>query len=332
MPFDLVIDEQTVDGNEARVSKTSVCGSWGAVAGSLRYFADRFGNPRASIEGTQLPKDLVRKYAVHGDPEIVYGGDERRDAVLRRTRVTYFGFELERDETFLDEFDDEEAPAARRVLAEALATEAARHPGARANRRDIEELRECYRRSGGETPRLGLPELRERYAALLAGVRSVREYRSAPLRLDLRGLVDAETRARLRELPEHVIVRDLPVGIDYEVEEVVPGSPIGVARLVLPEKLARTLVQEEVPVLDRPVRFLVHRGQRGSVRAGTLEELQELLDRPWSPDEPSRRRQREDDGRRKKREQDTARTRGELDRFRRSRDRARVSPHRRGKR
>ena len=33
MPFDLVIDEHTADGQEARVSKTSVAGSWGAVAG-----------------------------------------------------------------------------------------------------------------------------------------------------------------------------------------------------------------------------------------------------------------------------------------------------------
>ncbi|HYL28815.1 MAG TPA: helicase-related protein, partial [Gemmatimonadales bacterium] len=39
MPFDLVIDERTADGQEARVSKTSVAGSWGAVAGNLRYFA-----------------------------------------------------------------------------------------------------------------------------------------------------------------------------------------------------------------------------------------------------------------------------------------------------
>ena len=33
MPFDLVIDEHTADGTEARISKTSVAGSWGAVAG-----------------------------------------------------------------------------------------------------------------------------------------------------------------------------------------------------------------------------------------------------------------------------------------------------------
>ena len=63
MPFDLVIDEQTSWGEEARVSKTSVCGSWGAIAGELRYFADKFGRPRASIEGTQLPMDLVRRFA-----------------------------------------------------------------------------------------------------------------------------------------------------------------------------------------------------------------------------------------------------------------------------
>src|SRR5579862_2951994 len=55
MPFDLVIDEQTAWGEDARVSKSSVCGSWGPIAGELRYFADKFGNARAGIEGTQIP-------------------------------------------------------------------------------------------------------------------------------------------------------------------------------------------------------------------------------------------------------------------------------------
>src|SRR2546426_7938927 len=35
MPFDLVIEEETADGHEARVSRGSVCGSWGAVAGKI---------------------------------------------------------------------------------------------------------------------------------------------------------------------------------------------------------------------------------------------------------------------------------------------------------
>src|SRR2546421_10876083 len=33
MPFDLVIDEQTTDGREARVSRSSAGASWGAIAG-----------------------------------------------------------------------------------------------------------------------------------------------------------------------------------------------------------------------------------------------------------------------------------------------------------
>jgi ATP-dependent helicase HrpA len=64
----------------------------------------------------------------------------------------------------------------------------------------------------------------------------------------------------------------------------------GVARLRLPEKIARTLHESELPALDRPLRFTVHRGARGSLRAATLDELQELLERPWMPDEVERER------------------------------------------
>src|SRR5829696_6646938 len=77
MPFDLVIDEHTADGQEARVSKTSVAGSWGAVAGSLRFFADRFGTPRASIEGTTLSYDLVRAHAALGPARVVLTGPRK---------------------------------------------------------------------------------------------------------------------------------------------------------------------------------------------------------------------------------------------------------------
>jgi len=45
--------------------------------------------------------------------------------------------------------------------------------------------------------------------------------------------------------------------------------------------------------------FAVHRGARGSLRAATLEELQELLERPWMPEEVERERapERSYDGR-----------------------------------
>src|SRR5260370_24258882 len=86
MPFTLVIDEETASGDQARVSKTSVCGSWGPIAGELRYFADKFGNPRASIEGTQVPPDLIRKYAQTGDATRAYDA-QRKQASLSRLRA-----------------------------------------------------------------------------------------------------------------------------------------------------------------------------------------------------------------------------------------------------
>lgn len=95
MPFDLVIDEETVDGEPARVSRSSVCGSWGAIAGTLRYFADRWGVPRAAIEGTQIPMDLIRRYATRSAGELVYEPRRRAIPFVVRRRVEYFGFELE---------------------------------------------------------------------------------------------------------------------------------------------------------------------------------------------------------------------------------------------
>ena len=322
MPFDLVIDEATVDGQEARVSKSSVCGSWGAVAGSLRYFADRHGVPRAAIEGTQVPMGLVRKYAQRGESRLTYDGRGKRDALIRESRLTYFGFDLERDEDVLDEFPEGQEQAARRAIAEALARGETRHVAVKRNRAAIEEARELYRRSAGATPRLGLAELTAMYEEALGEVRSIREYRGAPLRLPLTGWVSPEERERLLALPGHLDLRNKPVGIEYDVEEGggEDGRPatVGVARLVLPEKLARTLVDEELPRLDRPLRFVVHRGQRGSVRAATLRELQELLDRPWSPDErQAGREERDEERHRRRRERDAADVRGQFARERR---------------
>ena len=289
MPFQLVIDEETVTGDEARVSKTSVCGSWGAVAGTLRYFADKFGVPRAAIEGTQLPTDLVRRYATRHAPRVVYDPSKGQRPLALEHRVTYFGFELERDREPLDGFPAAHAAEARRAIAESLARMEARHPAVMRNRAAIEEVRETWRRSGGRTPKLGLAELTAWYEAQLTGVEDLHAFRAAALRFDPDALVPAAERARWMTLPGAVEIRDRTVPVHYEVEELADGTTRGVARLQMPEKLARTLVAEEVPALDRPLRFVVTRGQRGTVRGETLEEVQELLSRPWSSDESDAR-------------------------------------------
>ncbi len=292
MPFQLVIDEETVTGDEARVSKTSVCGSWGAIAGTLRYFADKFGIPRAAIEGTQLPPDAVRRHATRHAPRVTYDPSKRDRPFALETKVTYFGFELEHDREPLESFPAELAAEARRALAEALARGEARHHAVPRNRPAIDEVREAWRRSGGTTPRLGLAELTQWYERQLADVNDLHGFRNAPLRFDADAFVPREERARLMALPGGVEVRDRTVSVHYEVEELADGSVRGVARLQMPEKLARTLVAEELPVLDRPLRFVVTRGARGTVRGDSLEAVQELLARPWSEEEPDRERRR----------------------------------------
>jgi uncharacterized membrane protein YgcG len=191
------------------------------------------------------------------------------------------------------------------------------------NRTAIEEIREVYRRSGGETPRLGLPELTALYEAELRDVHSLDDLRAAPLHLELDALVAPDLRARMLALPAMTVVREREVEIDYDVEER-DGQRYGVARLKLPEKMARTLTDDELPVLDRPVRFVVPRGQRGSVRADSLDQLQELLDRPWTDEEVERHdRARQDNSQKKNDARRHRRTRDAASEFKRSRGNSR---------
>jgi ATP-dependent helicase HrpA len=283
MPFDLVIDEQTYWGEEARVSKTSVCGNQGAIAGSLRYFADRYGTTHAAIEGTQVPMDLLSRYARRSEPRLVY--DARRMSLVLDWRLEHSGFVLDSEVQVLRGWEPELADRARRVLAEAAAQGEARHSAVRRNQRGIDEVREVWRRSGGRTAKLEVPELAALYEAQLEGITTMTEFLERPLELDVDAMVPPETREKFLALPSTVFIRDREVELGYEVEQDEKGAPFGVVRLHLPEKLARTLVEEELPELDRPVRFLVPRGRRGNATANTLLELQDLLDQPWMPEE-----------------------------------------------
>jgi hypothetical protein len=154
----------------------------------------------------------------------------------------------------------------------------------RANERAIEMVRETYRRSGGKTLRLGQAELTALYQSQLSDVHSMEDFRHARVVVDADALVPAEVRARYAALPAAIEIRGREVEIQYDVEEGETG-PVGVARLRLPEKLARSLAPEELPTLDRPLRFVVTRGARGAARGSTLSELQDELERPFTPDE-----------------------------------------------
>ena len=269
MPFDLVMDERTADGQEARVSRHSMAGSWGAVAGTLRYFADRFGVPRASIEGTTIPYDVVRRYARHGPPEIEVVGPRRHQGLVLRRRLHYFGFELETVvEPLEGEVQPELLPLVRDALTDALLAGGTVHPDQARLRRARELLGELWRRSGG-TLKAAAPEaLWRRVREQLESVTSWQSFLATRIQLDPDELVSAEERDRLLALPSGVRLFGDVAPIDYEVSSEGP-----VARLRLREGQARRLREADLPRLDRPLRFAVVRGNRPAVRAESLEEL-----------------------------------------------------------
>jgi ATP-dependent helicase HrpA len=294
MPFDLVIDERTVDGHEARVSKTSVAGSWGAVAGSLRFFADRFGTPRAGIEGTTLSYDLVRQYAVLGPPKVVLGGPRKHQRLMIERRRSYFGFELETELHPVDgEIPPELQSSARDVLTRALIDGETVHPDQQRLRRTLAELDELWRRSGGTLTSLSPEAIRSRIRAQLEGVTSWEGFLRTRIVLDPRELVDDATRERLEALPTSLRVKGDAVPLEYEVQ-----GGVGVARVRLREGQARRMRQDEVPPLDRPLRFAVQRGGHAPIHADTIQALQAALQRSPRSDEDEPR-QWEDRGRRK---------------------------------
>ena len=220
MPFDLVIDEHTADGQEARVSKTSVAGSWGAVAGSLRFFADRFGVPRASIEGTTLSYDLVREHATLGAPRVVLSGPRKHQGLAVERRRSYFGFELDTEvEPLRDGVPEPLRDTARGVLAEALIEGETAHPDQGRLRRAVETLDELWRRSGGTLDAAAPNAVRSRLRAQLERVIGWDDFLRTRVQLDPGALIDEATRSRLEELPSMIRLRGDAAPLDYEVAD-----------------------------------------------------------------------------------------------------------------
>jgi len=289
MPFDLVLDEQTADGQPARVSRNSVAGSWGAVAGNLRYFADRFGVPRAAIEGTTLPYDLIRRYARRGAAEVELGGPRKHRGLFLRSRRSYFGFELDAEvEPLPDEVPMALRPALRAELTRALLAGETTHPSQARVRRGAAVLGELWRRSGGTLAAASPDEVRKHLSQQLEGLAGWNEFLSTRVELDPAELVTEAARDSLMSLPSSVRLLGDMVPLSYEITE--QG---GTVRLLLREGQARRLNERELPRLDRPIRFGVVRGNRPSLEANTLEDLQRLL----NAREPRKRHRRVHHGR-----------------------------------
>ena len=276
MPFDLVIDEQTADGQEVRVARSSLAGSWGAVAGTIRYFADRFGVPRASIEGTTLSYELVRRHARHGPATVVLTGSRKHRQLSLSRRLSYYGFDLETEIEPLDgTFPEDLAGPARQALAQALREGSTPHPDQGRIRRAVTVLGEWWRRSGGRLLQASDAALEALLLQQLTGVNSWERFLATPLALDPETLVSEAERHRLDALPSMMRLHGDAIALEYAVEE-----ETGVVWLLLREGQARRLERRDLPELDRPLRFRVARSGEPPLEAASLDQLHVELRRP----------------------------------------------------
>ncbi|CAN5335984.1 hypothetical protein BH23GEM4_BH23GEM4_06790 [soil metagenome] len=293
MPFDLIVDGETSWGEEVWTSRSSVCGKWGAIAGDIRYFSDRSGRVRGAIEGTQLPYELLWEYAEQGEPEFRYDPAHRRRPLRLHSARTFHGFELDASDAGVDVFPEGREQEARTALAEALSSGAAQHPSAAGNRRTLRELREVHRRSGGAVPEAGGAALAERFAARLADVGSYGDFLAADLHLDPDDWAPPAERERWLALSDTISLAGDDYPLDYALED---GT--AVARARVPAKLLRQLDEDDLPELDRPLRWTVTRGKRQAIRAASLEEARAQLQEARR--ERARGREEHDDGSRRR--------------------------------
>lgn len=286
MPFELVIDERTADGQEVRVSRNSFAGTWGAVAGAIRYFADRFGTPRASIEGTTIPYDLVRRHATRGPPSVRVAGPRKLQHLEVVRTLHYFGFDLETvAEPLTGTFPAPVRDAARKALARGLAEGGVVHPDQGVVRRAVQRLREYWRRSGGTLVQASDAAIEAALLAQLEAVDSWAAFQRTPVRLPVDELIDEGTRASLDALPTTVRLHGDATALEYDVER---GEPV--VRIRLREGQARRLVADDLPAFDRAVRFQVVRGGETPLEAASLDALRGLLRRPGTRAHPHRHR------------------------------------------
>jgi len=207
--------------------------------------------------------------------------------MMERQR-TYFGFELETEvESLEQEVPPELQSEAADVLAGALWAGETTHPDQNRLRRALAELDELWRRSGGTLEAVSPEALRREIRDQLDSVRSWEDFLRTRIVLSPDDLVNRETRLRLEGLPGRLQLRGDAVPLDYEVQN---GE--AVARVRLREGQAKRLRADELPRLDRPLRFAVQRGRHPPLMADTISDLQALLrrspkasdqDEPFSP-------------------------------------------------
>ncbi len=276
MPFALAIDGETAGGERVRLSDSSVSASRGVVAGTISYFADRFGAVRGAIEGSNVPYRLLKRHAVRSPPSVAYRARGRDRGLVITERTEYHGFSLHQEWRPLGgEFPVDLLDKAREALARALGAGETPHPDRAAVGRAAAWLDELWRRSGGALEQAAPRQVRRLLYDQLGEVDSWDRFMRTPIDLSVDAVVPPDARrTELEGLPDSWLLFGDRIPLRYEVE----GAQ-AVVRLRLREKQASRVRDRDLPDVGRPHRFSVVRGRREVARAASLEELRRVLER-----------------------------------------------------
>ncbi|MFQ5552041.1 MAG: hypothetical protein ACE5FJ_12480, partial [Gemmatimonadales bacterium] len=297
MPFDLAVDGELSNGQRVRVSKTSTCDRWGAVCGTVSLFAGDDGEVRAAIEGSNIPLELIQRYAVGGPPKVEYLPRGKRGPLMLSHVREYHGYEVERSREVIEgPFDDTRQPEVVRCLAEALLAGSTDHRAQREIVRAANRIGDYYNRSRGELSRATHENMLRDLTKQLSRIRTYADFLSAPVVLKVSNFVAAEARMALDALPSYLEVGGRRAPLVYEL-----GGDRAWGRHVLKPKQAAQLEPNELERLDRPVRFTVVRGSRREIHASSLGGLHKLLRKLELRDQDRRRGGRHRRGRGRRR-------------------------------
>jgi hypothetical protein len=272
MPFTLSVEERLANGDEVRLSRGSLC-SPGVVAGNVRYFADRFGEPRAAIEGTNVPYDLLRRYAKKGAATVVYRRSKRHEGLYVEQAMEYYGFFLEQSrQSIVEPFPAEWAEAAHAALARAALAGETTHRDAQRLRQAAESLDEYWRRSAGALPAVSPEGRAALIRPLLAAVETLPQFLATRLTLDVDAVLAPADRVKLDALPSMVELNGIRAALEYEME-----GARGVVSVQLKEAQVKRLRARDIPEFDRPVRFCVRERRGPRLRSESIDGLRQQL-------------------------------------------------------
>jgi hypothetical protein len=287
MPFDMVLDGETANGERVKLSVSSVCNVHSAIAGTISYFADRFGSPRAAVEGTSVPLKLIQKYATRGAPEIELTSTRGQPKLCMVETSKYSDFVLSRQRRAIaGEFPEGMHEVARTELARKLIEGATPHPNQKRVTKIVRRLDEYWRRSGGTLEHARPERVVAKILEQLSDVVDWQSFLDKSIRLSVGDFLSVDETSPLDSLPVSIVVRGTRLPVRYELDGRIP-----VVQLKLREALARRLRKRDLEEMDRPYRFTVVRGKREVIRARSVDELKDRL-RSLPTNKRARRRRR----------------------------------------